>query len=311
MTTKNYCQIILLSVFLTSTSAAEIYTWTDEYGKVHFSDRKNEGLDQTIIEVKPPKSQWKRFNIVVTDVDNILTEEEEKLIQNDVNNVYRFFDEKLYFDIHKTVPINIRLYKDTEDYKNYLTSIRKGVYHNSRGVYFSKENQIVVRLNTKERWRTFWTIKHETSHAIIDTLLPYAPVWLNEGVAENMEALGRDKQGFFLYPHTENFKSVQHAHKQNKLAPLGTFLHQGNKQWRQALRSGKSNYQSHTGELVRMLLSTNPGRDFLVRTLHLYKQGKRVYSHYIVDEYYIGGSYVLQNDFNRWIERSQSIRLLF
>lgn len=303
-------KVLLFSLLIFSFSVnAQIYRWVDESGKVHYSDKKPEGAKQEEVHLKKHDSQWQQYVIEVNDVDNILTAEEKKRIEDDVNDVYRFFDEVLYFDIYKTVPVKIRLYETQNSYIRHLKSKGSTNIFNSRGVYYPASNEIILYLNPEERWRTFWTIKHETSHAIVDTLTPFVPRWLNEGIAENMEALGVSEKSFFLHPHHENFNSINKAYKNGTRFDIAEFLSLPSKDYDRHATSAGRFRQSFVGELVRMLLSSKSGKVFLNRLIHSYERGDRTFSTYLVDKHYLGGMIVMQNNWTRWVNRPGSTKL--
>lgn len=291
-----------------SLNAAQIYTWTDGSGKVHFSDKKRNDIEQQTVEVKSHKTDWKEFHIDIIDTNGVLSDKDQQMIQRDVKDVYRFFDSKLHFDIYKTVPVKIRIFGQQGDYSAYLADTYNYIDNKTRGTYFSRSNEIVVRMNTKERWRTFWTIKHETSHAIVDTLTPYLPRWLNEGLAENMESIGYSNENFFLYPHLENRRDILTANRKGKLVSIKELLTVKNAGWSKQ-QAEHTTSQVQAGELVRMLLSTSPGQSFLVRLVHNYERGDRTFSYYFAEKNYLGGTQVLENDFNRWVKNRDKNKL--
>jgi hypothetical protein len=237
-----------------------------------------------------------------------LTQQEHQNIVDGVNFVYEFFDKVLYFDIYKTVPVNILVLENREAYVNYLTHIKKEKSIWSYGIYFRQENQIVVYIR-KDREKTFKTIRHEVSHAIVDTILPYAPAWLNEGLAEQMETLGRNNQGLFIEPHKINRNGVHKALTGGTLTNLTAFLKLPSHQWRHSLSDGKRSLQSHAGQFVYFLLSTRPTRDFLTRLMHNFNRGDRTISYYLVDDNYIGGVAALELKWSHWV-RSQNSKLI-
>jgi len=296
------CSFIGLSFPVNS----EIYMWKDENGKTHFGDKKIEDANQQTVDIKFQESEWKKYVIEINDVDNVLTDQEKDRIQNDVDTVYQFFDKKLYFDIYKTVPVKIRLYGKEEGYLRYLSDEYKTNGKHSRGVYFPSKNEIVTFINVKERWRTFWTIKHESSHAIVDTLTPFLPAWLDEGLAENMEALGLKSNSFILQMHSENHHDANQAYLSGWNFDIETFLSTSSDTFYAQLEQGGSPNQANTGELVRMFLSTNPGRGFIIHLIHVYERGSLLYSSYVADEHYIGGLKVMQDDWSRWVARPVS-----
>ncbi len=291
-----------------SLASGQIYRWVDENGKTHFGDKKQETLVQEEVVLDKHTSEWKKYVININDVDEILTSDERERIEKDVNVVYRFFDEKLYFDIYKTVPVTIRLFEHQEGYHSYLDSIGATNSKRSRGIYNRKTNEIVVFLNPQDRWRTFWTIKHETAHAVVDTLTPFVPAWLNEGVAENMEAIEVSGESFFLTPHHENLNSVRYAIQQKTDLQVDQLLSMPSKDYYMNVKAGYNPNQPFAGELVRMLLSSMSGMSFLTRIIHSYERGDRTFSSYLVDKHYVGGKIVLQNNWQRWANREKSIQ---
>ena len=165
--------------------------------------------------MKPGASKWSRFDIKIKAVDVELSEEENQQIVDGVNNVYEFFDRVMSFDMYRTVPVNIVMFKDKAEYRNYLVRRNKGLAVASYGLYIPSEHQIVVYVQ-ENRSRTFETIKHEVSHAVVDTIVPYAPLWLNEGLAEQMEMLERDESGLYFERHQENSWVVAQAREQGR-----------------------------------------------------------------------------------------------
>jgi len=104
-------------LFSSSSLCAEIHKWVDENGKVQFSDRKQQGKQQEGVVVGTVASSWSRFDIDVTAIDVELTGAEHQLIVDGVNHVYEFFDRVLFFDMYKTVPVNILILKDRAAYR--------------------------------------------------------------------------------------------------------------------------------------------------------------------------------------------------
>lgn len=318
-TLKKFCHekhawILLCMIYFLiypTLSYSDIYKWVDEHGKVHFSDKANESNQNEKVTLKVQKSQWKKYDIRIKDVNNILNEKERNRVKRDVNAVYQFFDNKLYFDFYKTVPVSIRLFENISDYHSYLVSKGIGNRQNTRGIYLPKDNEIVVPLNQKQRWRTFWTIKHETSHAIIDSATPFVPGWFNEGLAENMESLGIKNGKLILFPHTENWQLVNRAKKAGKKLEVKSFLSTSTMNFYQNLQKGHFQNQQFAGELVRMLLATRAGRGALRGMIHDYKQGSRTYSSHILEKRYVGGLSTLQLNWNKWIARESSEQIDF
>jgi len=293
-----FCILIALSgAFITGSVQAEIYRWVDESGKVHFSDKKSKKYNQTTVKPDIHKSTWKRFDISVNLVDVELSQDEVERIQRDVNNVYQFYDQTLYFDFYKTVPVKIRIESNRDNYYQHLRQLLGREPSPSKGMYIRKGHQIVVYIR-EDRNDTLETIKHEASHAIIDSIVPSTPTWLNEGLAEQMETLVADGKSLVIHRHSANSQQVN---RQQNLLSLRQLLDLQNGEWRKF--SAKSNFilQAQSGELVYFLLSSNTGRSFISRVLHEYKRGNKKRSLYLVNENYVGDIMGMEINWQRWL----------
>ncbi len=283
-----------------NTGYAEIYKWVDDDGKVHFSDRKDHSIKQEVVSVRPGASKWSRFDIDINAVDVDLSDEERQQIVDGVNNVYEFFDRVMSFDMYRTVPVNILIFRDRAEYRNYLIRNSRGMAIASYGLYIPSEHQIVVYVR-ENRSLTFKTIKHEVSHAVVDTIIPYAPTWLNEGLAEQMEMLERDDSGLYIVRHPENQRVVAKAREQGHIEDIARFLKLPSNKWQHSEMSGNGYLRAQSSQFVYFLLSKPTGRNFIARLLHTFNRGERTLSYYLVDENYIGGVSMLELDWRQWL----------
>lgn len=300
MKVVNPVLVFLLSTIFAVSGHAKIYKWVDEDGKIHFSDREDHRVEQEVVNVKPGASKWSRFDIKIKAVDVELSEEENQQIVDGVNNVYEFFDRVMSFDMYRTVPVNILMFKDKAEYRNYLVRRNKGLAVASYGLYIPSEHQIVVYVQ-ENRSRTFETIKHEVSHAVVDTIVPYAPLWLNEGLAEQMEMLERDASGLYFERHQENSWVVAQAREQGRLTGISQFLKLSSYKWRHSELSGHGSLRAQSGQFLSFLLSKPTRRNFVVRLMHNFNRGDRTLAYYLVDDNYIGGVSMLDLDWRRWL----------
>ena len=300
MKVVNPVLVFLLSMIFAVSGHAQIYKWVDEDGKIHFSDREDHRVEQEVVSVKPGASKWSRFDIKIKAVDVELSEEENQQIVDGVNNVYEFFDRVMSFDMYRTVPVNILMFKDKAEYRNYLVRRNRGLAVASYGLYIPSEHQIVVYVQ-ENRSRTFETIKHEVSHAVVDTIVPYAPLWLNEGLAEQMEMLERDESGLYFERHQENSWVVAQAREQGRLTGISQFLKLSSYKWRHSELSGHGSLRAQSGQFLSFLLSKPTRRNFVVRLMHNFNRGDRTLAYYLVDDNYIGGVSMLDLDWRRWL----------
>ncbi|MGP4844467.1 DUF4124 domain-containing protein [Marinobacter sp. 1Y8] len=302
---------LLLIVLQPLTAWAEIYRYTDENGVVHFGDRQVQSQQQETVQLRGSRSDWQRYQIdVVAGGGATLTDAERERIETDVNHVYRFFDDVLYFDIHRTVPVNILLLPDKATYDTYLSTRLDGPLPPTRGIFLGRTNEIVVYFRD-DREGTFRTVKHETGHAIVSTLTPYLPAWLNEGLAEQMEMLTRSGDRLRIESHPENTADVRYMRDKNLMAEVKAFLSMQSIDWRGHYLDKGYSLQSQTGEFVYFLLSSPTGRSFLTRLTHQYARGDRTLAAYLVDEHYIGGMRVMQDNWDLWLRGARKDALVF
>lgn len=297
-------------LFPISNVQAEIYKWVDDQGRVHYGDRAQSESKAEQVELANETTYWKPYEIEIKWDSVELSREEIERIADDVNNVYRFYDHVIYFDMYKTVPVKIRIFPDSGPYYEYIQKVTKKPPTPSWGVFIFKNNEIVVYMRD-QREKTFNTIKHETSHAILYTMARGTPIWLNEGMAELMEHLVEEEGQLVIYPHKANANVLRKAKQKNKLDDIERFLDLQSKQWRALNHGSDYFFQSMAGEFIFFLFSTNTDRTFVRKLLQNYKRGGNLRSLYLVDDYYLGGRGGLNLKWRNWLlkQNHQAIRL--
>ncbi|OZG74599.1 hypothetical protein BTA51_06275 [Hahella sp. CCB-MM4] len=302
--------IAAIFFILSPVATAEIYRHVDENGRVHYSDVKQDQLGQTQVELKTEKNYWKKLDISVEGIGVDISKEDVARIQEDVNNVYQFFDRKLYFDIYQTIPVKVKILKDADSYDEFIRANITHYYGRTGGMFFPRLN-IIATYMRKDKERFFRVVKHETSHAIIHTTSKFVPSWLDEGLAENMEMLISDQGSLVLNHHDSGSRFVKAVDKKGQLMGLREFLSLPSTDWRKKDRATDYVMHSQAGELTRMLLSSADQRSFLIKLVHGFKQGSRTLTFWIVEKEYVGGMDVLELKWSQWVRRedTSSIRL--
>lgn len=297
-------------MLLANSSHAEIYKWTDINGKSRFSDLKPSQQDAEIVETKPHHGDWKSFDIQINDISQQLTVSERQKIVGAVNTIYWFYDRVLYFDMYKTVPVNVTVLPDEQRYYQYLLSRLGKPAPRSLGIYLRKYNEIVVYIH-KTRASTFRTIQHEVSHALVDTVTPYTPSWLNEGLAEQMEQIVERDGEKRVYENQNDFKRVQSQFKIGQLDSLQTILSMKSTAWVNENRNGNYRYQQYTGVFCYFLLTSVQGKNLLTRLIHNYERGDRTFAYLFIDKSYTGGVGLLESHWQAWLRGSGSVYVSF
>lgn len=297
--------VLALMTLLTAASVdAEIYKWVDAKGKVHFSDQQPpESTQAEQIKEKAHHSNWKTFDIQIQDLSESLTDTERQQITRDVTSIYWVYDRILFFDMYKTVPVHITLLPSEKSYYDYLRQKLGKNAPPSLGMYLGKLNEIVVYLQ-EDRARTFRTINHETSHAIVDTVTPFVSAWLNEGLAEQMELLTVAHGQVVIGGDRAHFRTARDGYFNGSLPALRQFLTLQSGTWKTANQHGGYRLQSYTGTFCFFLLNTVPGRNLLIRLIHAYERGDKRLAVSLVDELYTGGTDMLEVQWQAFLRGS-------
>ena len=210
---------LLLALLMPVASATGVYRWVDADGRVHFSDRPQQQNAEKL-QLNVQASNWQPMNIRITQQGSLQNNDDQldlKRIQRDVNTIYRFYAQVLYFDFLRNVPVNIHLLGNQQEYLQYVQQVADWDARNTLGVYISSQHTIVVYLHDKKIGglnSTYATIRHEVSHAILHSLAGRIPDWLNEGMAEQMETISRSNDAFIIRSHKGNKRRFLARHQQ-------------------------------------------------------------------------------------------------
>ncbi|TMP39549.1 DUF1570 domain-containing protein [Pseudoalteromonas rubra] len=157
-----------------------IYTWQDERGITHYSDRppeqgamqyrfkSNQALDYFELDLDPGAQS--------TDFRNRL---EAKL-----NAVFRTYSGIIGLEAMRKVKLRIVVANNRSAYIKMLDVLGASPKGN-QGIYVSKHNVAVVEYRNEAQ--AMRTAVHEAVHAINQAVLGNSPRWFNEGIAEYFE----------------------------------------------------------------------------------------------------------------------------
>jgi hypothetical protein len=295
---------ISLSLLLFAASAsAQIYRWVDDNGRVQFSDKPH-SQQAEVVKLRSSASGWKPLNIEVIQQGSLQggsARLDEAKVQRDVNLVYRFYDEVIYFDFYRQVPVKIHLLPNRAEYIAFVRKAMGADGSQSLGLYVPSLHEIAVYIHEDEIGgleSTYATIRHEASHAILHSLAERMPLWLNEGMAEQMETLVATDGELAILPHRNN-RAVCLQRRQ-RVGDVLAFVEIKSDRWQKANLAEGTN-QSMAGQLVYFLLSRSYGRSLITRLLQDYKRGVNVRSYYLLDEHYVGGRQTLNIHWRQWL----------
>ena len=299
-----FASVTFIALLFPAMAQAQIYRWVDDKGQVHFSDKPVDKAKAEVVNIETSPSSWQPLDIEVIRQGNFAADAAQlgtARIQRDVNNVYRFYDQVMYFDFYRKVPVKIHLLADQDQYMRFVRDVMKNDGSMSKGVFIPALNEIAVFIHPPELGgieSTYATIRHEASHAILFSLASLMPVWLNEGMAEQMETLTDDGGQLQIAMHAENKAVCQHY--QTQLPDALEYTRIRGDIWQQTNRQTGMN-QAMAGQMVYQLLAKNYGRSLITRLLQDYHRGvnRRVY--YLLDEHYIGGKEAFRIHWQQWL----------
>ncbi|WP_430462341.1 DUF4124 domain-containing protein [Thalassolituus sp. LLYu03] len=293
---------ICLSFLLVNPASAAVYKWTDAQGQVHFSDKPAAGAET--LSLKSSASGWQPLAIQVIQQGSLKNQAaslDEARVSADVNNVYRFYKNVIYFDFYRQVPVKIHLLANRSEYLQFVRSVMGKDASQTLGIYIPSLHEIAVYLHEDQYGgidSTYATIRHEASHAILDSLAERLPAWLHEGMSEQMETLTSEQGQLVISAHEGNRRQLQ---KTSGASDILAFMEIPSDQWqRDNFRAGSN--QAVAGQVVFKLLSTTYGRSLVTRLLQDYKRGVNKRSFYLLDEHYVGGPDALSIHWQQWLK---------
>ena len=158
------------------------------------------------------------------------------------------------------------MFADRDDYLAYAGTPFETGTTGTVGIYDAVVRQLLI-WNQIDEERTKSTIRHEGFHQYLDSWLEDPPVWLNEGLAEYVEASFVTKRDFV--PGTLQHEHVARLAGGRALEPLSDFLHLPQKEF---MRRGLDAY-AQAWAFVHFLLHAPGQRLRFNETLALLESG--------------------------------------
>ncbi|MCA9071474.1 MAG: hypothetical protein KDA84_21250, partial [Planctomycetaceae bacterium] len=93
-------------------------------------------------------------------------------------------------------PIVIHLFRNHREQVQYLT-VRVPVAANRFACFVQGTDAGRVYLHAHQDWEK--DLRHELTHAVLHSALPYVPLWLDEGLAQYFEATPKERTHFQPY----------------------------------------------------------------------------------------------------------------
>ncbi|MDO6693561.1 collagenase [Aliiglaciecola sp. 3_MG-2023] len=160
----------------------QIYTWIDNDGNRHISDKsRSVNSDTSVSVIATIQPEALSINYSGTVPPYRLQQE----IHSRVMTNKDLFAQITAKDLVRPITINFRFFKDINSYNKYQKQVAPTI-ESAIGFYVSHINESVVMINDDKQ--SVDTAVHEAMHAINRHWFGHMSKWLNEGIAEYAES---------------------------------------------------------------------------------------------------------------------------
>jgi len=286
---------------LEKSTSSEIYRWTDENGKVHFSDAKpGDTRNSEVMSVSyPDRKQYFKLKMTL-DTASLPVFTRDK-VNAEVRQVYRILSRDLDLEHLRKVFLNVRIIGTQADFQSYRQQRAPQLRTNS-GFYTSDNNEAVVfQGNNPDMMRA--VIRHEATHVMMAGLYGATPSWFNEGLAEYFEQLQLSGQARQVGPVRYHWEYLQQRMGDGQLMPLLDYINQPPQRWY------NGNLRDNYGmgwSLIYYLMSDPEGKVFLKGMMNDMAENycwSAPGSEYFND-HYPGGFKAFEAGWKGWLARS-------
>lgn len=297
---KLLISLLLLLAYLPAT--AEMYQWKDDQGRIHFGDRPPEQIEATQLQQQKGQKQEKALALEIVDEQFSLTPENMARIEALMPQILHIYKNLFGLDLRKQVEVKLSLLKDKRTFDLWLSQHSgEQAPLNISGVYLPKTREVAIWDNGDET-QMVGTILHESSHVIMAQLSPWAPSWLQEGLAEYFENI-RFQDDFLMVEagsHAQN--NVRQWLNEGSLISLRKYLSIPNSQWRERAHSDDPVPYTIAWATTYFMLSSTTGKSVLRRILQDLEKSQRWPTVNDVDSRYPGGIIRMDFEFYKWAQ---------
>ena len=282
-------------------SYAELYQWRDEHGRVHFGDRAPEEQEvKTVnIEAKPEREQLK---LEVFPEGFALNTGSMNVLQEKIPAILKIYRQLFRLDLNKTVEVKITLLPDKASFNRWMAE-RTGNPKptNALGAYLTQSREVGV-WNHGSQEEVLRTILHESSHVVMAQVSPYAPSWLQEGMAEYFETLSKENGKYVVRPIPESAARIQYWQESKQLISLRSYLSIPEAKWRTMAHNANPMPYTVAWATAYFMLSSETGKNTLRRVLHDMEKSRRWPSVDDLESRYPGGLTRMDYEFFKWTQ---------
>ncbi|WP_024611713.1 DUF1570 domain-containing protein [Pseudoalteromonas sp. TB64] len=191
----------------------DIYTWTDNEGIPHFSDKKPDFAVTTYDTRFAEPLDYFDLTLNTPNLPSSFNQE----LRIKLNTVFKVYGQIIGVHALKKVKLNLTVLATRHSYEARIKQ-HGGDPTNSIGMYFNSSNSAFIDYrNVQSAMRTS---VHEAVHAINRAVLGNTPRWLNEGLAEYFEDTKNNMQTGIVEPNSswvKNNSITKNVYSLNKL----------------------------------------------------------------------------------------------
>ncbi len=265
---------------LISPAQSAIYKWTDEKGRVHYSDQKPINLDDVANiedslpgnfyegskvdfgEVFGPKENTQHLDINIQTYDYNISQKDRRAIKAVINKMFNVYANLFHWPRGKSYPINIQVHGSEASYRNAQQKIT-GKWVSASGFFSPSKNIAVVRAR-QDRSKTYSVVFHEASHAIMHAKgRYYIPNWINEGLAEYFENASIKKGRLIIGIPKDKKQTLIGMLNDNSLSSLTRFFAIPNHKWRKVSGDKTWDYYTLGWSIITYMMQTQTRRNIL------------------------------------------------
>ena len=272
---------------------SNIYTWKDNKGVTHFSDKKPEDNQAKQLELAG-EQVFDFFSLNIVGA-NIPFEFKEKLSRS-INKMFAVYGRLIDKNNLKKVSVNLKFIASKKGFERYRAKHAPSV-KTTLGFYDNGTNEAVIFYGDPKR--AFRTAIHESAHAINRGVIGSTNKWLNEGLAEYLETISTNLSSAEISPNPDWFNKGK---LRNKPMPLPQLLNASHSDWNSDARS---QFYATSWAFVYFLMDEVTRREELANIIKLEQQNMcdQLTTHQALDA--LGTNIkTLQKQFYKWLNNA-------
>jgi Peptidase MA superfamily/Domain of unknown function (DUF4124) len=285
-------------LLLSETLCAEIYRWSDENGRVHFTDKKqvNRKADNVSdsYKVKDP------FAINITGKQYNIPLKTKGTIRNSILRMGAILSDKIGIQYKDNAHINVIIFGDERGYLKY------GGKKGTGGFYSKKKNEAVVKRSYNVN-STLKTVVHETSHLLLSYNYGNTPRWLDEGLAEYFEGMKLSFNSVEIPTNARWNKKLEQKLLSHNLYSLKEYVSLSARDWIAYNNANDNLGYAYGWSIISFLMSSAEGQSVLKHLFSGLKNSARnnEYSFTVLQRFFPGGFVKFEEEWMIWLYQNK------